>query len=239
MDLPFLAGPLGLGIGQRLYLDGMSGNCYLTIRQQMARPVDIEKRREIGAKAVEFLTEHGLDTSMAKLAEGLGFKRPTLLYYFPDRIAIFEQALADLLAEQAIYVVGKMGEHDHPIDQLYAQIKAVHAFHHEREERVLFLTQALAVGGKERTKNIVNIGNLAFETHRQALTQRIRDGIAAGQIADCDADSLIRICRAAIDGLMVQRVMMQCDLAPVHKLLWDGLLAPLKLTSTKTQQPQD
>lgn len=201
----------------------------------MARPVDIEKRREIGAKAVEFLTEHGLDTSMAKLAEGLGLKRPTLLYYFPDRIAIFEQALAELLAEQAVFVVGQMAAHEHPIDQLFAQVKAVHAFHHEREERVLFLTQALAVGGKERTKNIVNIGNLAFETHRQALTQRIRDGIAAGQIADCDADSLIRICRATIDGLMVQRVMMQCDLAPVHKLLWDGLLAPLKLTTATTQ----
>ena len=57
-------------------------------------------------------------------------------------------------------------------------------------------------------------------------------------VADCDADSLIRICRAAIDGLMVQRVMMQCDLAPVHKLLWEGLLAPLKLTSaTKTNNP--
>ena len=94
---------------------------------------------------------------------------------------------------------------------------------------MLFLTQALAVGGKERTRNIVHIGNQAFEAHRQALTQRIRDGIKAGLVADCDADSLIRICRAAIDGLMVQRVMTQCDLAPIHQLLWDGLLAPLKL----------
>ncbi len=197
----------------------------------MARPIDIEKRREIGANAVEFLTQHGLEISTAKLAEGLGLKRPTLLYYFPDRIAIFEQALAELLAEQAVFVVAQMAEHDHPIDQLYAQVRAVHAFHHEREERILFLTQALAVGGKERTRRIVEIGNQAFESHRQALTQRIRDGIKAGIVADCDADSLIRICRATIDGLMIQRVMTNCDLAPVHKLLWDGLLAPLKITS--------
>lgn len=203
----------------------------------MARPVDIEKRREIGAKAVEFLTEHGRDISTAKLAEGLGLKRPTLLYYFPDRIAIFEQALADLLAEQALYVVAQMSKHDHPIDQLYAQIRAVHAFHHEREERVLFLTQALAVGGKERTSNIVEIGNLAFESHRQALIQRIRDGIRAGIVADCDADALVRICRATIDGLMVQRVMTKVDLAPVHKLLWEGLLAPLKTTPKTKSLP--
>ena len=90
--------------------------------------------------------------------------------------------------------------------------------------------------GKERTRNIVDIGNQAFEAHRQALTQRIREGIKAGIVAECDADSLIRICRAAIDGLMVQRVMTQCDLAPVHELLWDGLLAPLKTTpKTKTR----
>ncbi len=194
----------------------------------MARPVDIEKRRQLGANAVKFLTEHGLETSTAKLAEGLEIKRPTLLYYFPDRIAIFEEALVALLAEQAAFVLARMSEHDHPIDQLFAQVKAVHAFHHGREERVLFLTQALAVGGKERTKSIVQIGNQAFESHRQALTKRIRDGIDAGIVAPCDADSLIRICRAAIDGLMVQRVMTQCDLAPVHQLLWEGLLAPLK-----------
>ncbi len=195
----------------------------------MARPVDIAKRKEIGAKAVEFLREHGLETSTSKLAEGLGLKRPTLLYYFPDRIAIFELALADLLARQAVFVVEQMSKHEHPIDQLYAQVRAVHAFHHEREERILFLTQALAVGSKERTRNIVDIGNQAFEAHRQALTQRLRDGIEAGLVADCDPDALIRLCRAAIDGLMVQRVMTQCALAPVHNLLWESVLAPLKL----------
>lgn len=199
----------------------------------MGRPVDTEKRGEICRKAVEFLREQGLNTSMAKLAEGLGIKRPTLLYYFPDRVAIFEQALADLLAEQAVFVVGRLMEHDHPIDQLYAQVRAVHEFHHERETRVLFLTQALAVGGSERTRHIVEIGNQAFAAHRQALTKRIRDGIEAGIIHPCDPDSLIRICRAAIDGLMVQRVMTGCELAPVHQLLWEGLLQPLK------REPQD
>jgi len=202
----------------------------------MARPVDIEKRRDLGANAVKFLTVHGLETSTAKLAEGLGIKRPTLLYYFPDRIAIFEEALAQLLGEQAIFVVGRMSQHTHPIDQLYAQVQAVHEFHHDREERVLFLTQALAVGGKERTRNIVAIGNQVFESHRQALTQRIKDGIKDGLVVDCDADSLIRICRACIDGLMVQRVMTQCDLAPIHTLLWDGLLAPLKTTPNNTKK---
>jgi AcrR family transcriptional regulator len=198
----------------------------------MARPIDSEKRVELCLKAVEFLRENGLETSTARLATALGIKRPTLLYYFPDRVAIFEQAMADLLAEQVNFVVARMMQHDHPIDQLFAQVRAVHAFHHEREDRVLFLTQALAVAGKERTANIVRIGNAAFEAHRQALGKRIRDGIERGIIHECDPDALVRICRATIDGLMVQRVMFQCDLEPVHELLWSGLLEPLKRDPT-------
>lgn len=198
----------------------------------MARPIDSEKRREICHQAVKFLSENGLETSTARLAEALDIKRPTLLYYFPDRVAIFEEALATLLAEQAVFVVAKMMKHDHPIDQLFAQVQAVHAFHHQREDRVLFLTQALAVAGKERTRNIVRIGNQAFEAHRQALGKRIRDGIARGAIHPCDPDALIQICRAVSDGLMVQRVMLDSDLKPVHELLWTGLLQPLKRIPT-------
>ena len=199
----------------------------------MGRPVDTEKRRHVCAQAVEFLRENGLNTSTSALAEGIGLKRPTLLYYFPERSMIFEQALADLLAEQAVFVMGRIAEHEHPIDKLYAQVRAVHEFHHERETRVLFLTQALAVAGTERTRHIVAIGNQAFEAHRQALTKKIHEGIEAGIISPCSPDALIRICRAVIDGLMVQRVMTNCDLAPVHTLLWEGLLQPLK------RQPQN
>ncbi len=199
----------------------------------MARPIDTEKRRELCQQAVDFLRKNGLDCSTSRLADGLGIKRPTLLYYFPDRVAIFEQALADMLAEQALFVVERMMKHEHPLDQLFAQVQAVHAFHHQREERVLFLTQALAVAGNERTRNIVHIGNQAFEAHRRALSKRIRDGIASGIIHDCDPDALIRMCRAVIDGLMVQRVMFEEDLGPVHQLLWKGLLEPLKRTPTR------
>ncbi len=195
----------------------------------MARPIDTKKRQEICDNAVNFLKEHGSDCSMAKLAEGIGIKRPTLLYYFPDRASIFEAALTQVLAAQAVFVVSQMMKHDHPIDQLYAQVVSVHAFHHGKEDRILFLTQAIALSGTERTAKFVAIGNQAFEAHRQALTKRIVQGIASGIIAPCDPDALIRICRATIDGLMVQRVMLQYDLAPIHQLLWTHLLEPLKL----------
>ncbi|MBL4635345.1 MAG: TetR/AcrR family transcriptional regulator [Kofleriaceae bacterium] len=194
----------------------------------MARPIDTKKRQEICDKSVNFFREHGIECSMSRLAEGLSIKRPTLLYHFSDRAAIFEFAFTNLLAKQAQFVIGKMMEHEHPIDQLYHQVKAVHEFHHGHEERILFLTQAIALSGSDRTKKFIEIGNQAFEIHRQALTKRIVAGIEAGTVHPCDPAALIHLCRAMIDGLMLQRVMLDVELAPVHSLLWEVLLAPLK-----------
>jgi len=174
------------------------------------------------------LRREGVDVSMTRLAEALEIKRPTLLYHFPDRVRIVEMALEDLLMQQAVYVVGEMMKHTNPIDQLYAQVVSVHAFHEGREERLLFLTQALAAAGVERTGRIIEIGNQVFEAHRQALAARLREGVKNGTVKPCDEMSLIRLCRSIIDGLMVQRVMTGCDLAPIHTLLWESVLAPLK-----------
>ncbi len=194
----------------------------------MARPVDREKRVELARQAVDVLGREGLHISTTRLAEALELKRPTLLYYFPDRAIIVEAALQDLLAEQARFVVERMAEHEHPIDQLYARICAVHEFHHGAEERVVFLTQALAAGGAGRMKHIIDIGNAAFERQRQVLEERIREGVRLGIVHDCDAQALTRLARSVVDGLMVQRVMTGCELGPVHEFLWEHLLAPLK-----------
>lgn len=195
----------------------------------MARPNDPAKRRDIARRAIEVLKREGMDISSTRLAQEIGIKRPTLLYHFPERISIIEMALANVLGEQAQFVVGRMMTHSHPIDQLYEQVRSVHAFHDGREERLLFLTQALAAAGSHRVSNIIAIGNQAFEAHRQALTKRLEAGIEQGIVRPCDCGSLIRICRAMIDGLMVQRVMTGCELAPIHQLLWESVLAPLKI----------
>ena len=194
----------------------------------MARTVNQDRRRELLNQAIGVLQRDGLGVSNTELAAALGLKRPTLLYYFPDRAILLEEALASMLAEQVAYVVEQMAQHEHPIDQLYAQVTSVHAFHHGREQRVVFLTQAIATVGAERMKQIIAIGNQAFEAHRTALVARIRDGIASGTVAACDPAALVSLCRSVVDGLMVQRVMLQEDLTPIHELLWSRLLAPLK-----------
>jgi AcrR family transcriptional regulator len=193
----------------------------------MARPPEPEKRLELAREAAQVLEREGLEISTSRLAEALGRSRSTLLYHFPTRARIIETALEALLTEQAIFVLGKIEKHRHPIDRLYAQLRAVHEFHHGREARIVFLSQAIAASG-DRMATIIEVGNQVFEAHRRAAADRVREGIERGTVAPCDADALVNMVRAVTDGLMVQRVMTGLDLTPVHELLWKNLLAPLK-----------
>lgn len=195
----------------------------------MGRPAEIEKRNDLAQSAVVVLQREGLDISMARLADALDIKRPTLLYHFPTKAHIVEKALEELLTEQAFFVLGKVSAHTHPIDRLFAQICAVHEFHHGREARVVFLSQAIAASSGARMAEIIDVGNRVFEAHRQAAGELIRRGIADGIVAPCDPDAIIALIRALTDGLMLQRVMVGIDVAPVLDMLWEHVLRPLKI----------
>lgn len=198
----------------------------------MARPAEPEKRLEIARDAVAVLARLGLGTPMSRLADELGVKRPTLHYHFPTRGHIVETALEELLTEQAMFVMERVNRHSHPIDRLFAQICAVHAFHHGREARIVFLSQAIAASG-ERVNEIIEVGNRVFEAQRRAAVELLEAGMAEGSVVPCDAEALISVIRALTDGLVAQRVMTDLDLAPVHDFLWTHLLSPLKKTRKK------
>jgi AcrR family transcriptional regulator len=203
----------------------------------MARPLDHDKRRALAREAVALMQREGVDVSMTRLAEGLGLKRPTLLYHFPTRAHIVETALQEMMMTQAAFVLARIESETHPLRRLYAQVCAVHEFHHGNEARLVFLTQAIATTGGERMKAIVEGAAKIFEAHRRANADRIRAGIAAGTVAPCDPDALVQLVRAVTDGLMLQRVTEGITLEPVHTLLWENLLAPLERTATPSREP--
>lgn len=195
----------------------------------MARPPDPEKRHDLARRAVLVLQTEGLDISMSRLAEALEVKRPTLLYHFASRAEIVETALEQSLLQQGAFVMAHVEKHQHPIDRMYAQLRAIHAFHEGQNERLAFLTQAIAVSGKERLDELIQLGNRVFDARRQETASRLREGMKRGVVGDCDPDVLIATLRALSDGLVVQRVMTGLALGPVHSLVWESLLKPLKL----------
>ncbi len=195
----------------------------------MARPSEPDKRVALARDAVAVLQRDGVDVPIAQLAEALGIKRPTLLYHFPSRSHIVECALEELLIEQWKFVTAKIEREAHPIDRLYAQVRAVHEFHRGKEARLVFLTQALAATAGSRLSEIVARASGIFEAVRKGNAERIRQGIRDGIVAPCDAEALVQLVRAVIDGLMLQRVTERVALAPIHDVLWQHVLAPLKI----------
>ncbi len=203
----------------------------------MARPPDPQKRRELARRAAVVLEREGLEISVARLAEALDVKRPTLLYHFPTYSEILELALEDVLTEQAGFVLAEIVKHAHPIEQLFAQLKAVHAFHRGKEARLVFLSQGIAATAGARLPEILERAGRVFEPYRRALADRIRAGIADGSVAPCDADALVALVRALMDGLIIQRVASGLDLAPLHELIWTNVLSPLVRTSPERTRP--
>ena len=205
----------------------------------MARPTDTQRRLDLALRSVEVLERVGLGMPTEQLALAVGLKRPTFVYYFPTHGHVIEAALVALFTEQAMAVLPAIEAHSHPIDRVFAQMRAVHAFHHGRESRVVFLTQAVATIGGARGSEIVARGAAVFAAHRRAAAERVREGISAGEVMPCDPDALVATMRALTDGLMVQRVTDGLDLAASHALIWKHLLLPLKRKPAgKTRAPK-
>lgn len=201
----------------------------------MSRPPDHGRRLELATRAAEILEKEGLGLSTERLAAALGIKRPTLLYHFPTHGHVIETALVALMSEQAAVVTREVERHAHPIDRLFAQMQAVHAFHAGREHRIVFLSQAIATLGGARGQEIVQRGVEVFAAFREAAAARVREGIARGEVQPCDADALVVTMRALTDGLMLQRVTDGIDLQAAHALVWAQLLAPLKRVPEDTR----
>lgn len=194
----------------------------------MPRPPEPERRRELAQRAIEVLEREGIGLSMTALADALSVKRPTLLYHFPSKAEILEDALLALLTEQAVFVLAEVDRHEHPIDRLFAQLRAVHAFHRGREARLVFLTQAIAATSGGRLSTLVETGGRILEAHRADTVARLRAGMASGSVAPCDPEALVACMRALTEGLIVQLVTHHGSLGAAHAFVWSHLLAPLR-----------
>jgi AcrR family transcriptional regulator len=202
----------------------------------LARPREDAKRSELANRAVAVLEREGLGISTEQLARELGVKRPTLLYHFPTYAEALETVLVSLLAEQMEFVSARVEKHEHPIDRMYARLVAIAEFHRGREARILFLSQAIAALGGARAVEIMQRASDFFEADRAAMVARVEAGIAAGIVEPCDANALVGMLRALIDGLTIQRVTTHHALEPVYQLVWERVLLPLKRTSPRTSK---
>jgi len=205
----------------------------------MARHVDQEKRAEILQAAFAFLRQQGSPrVTMTELARALGMKRSTLYWYFPDVASIFDAALDALFIEQDRFVSERIAGLSHPIDVLGAYLQAVHAFYAGRDDEIVFMFQFWAAGRPEAPDLALSRIRARYLPRREQAIALLRAGVESGQVRPCDPEALIGLVGAMIDGLLIQRQVTGAALAPIHAIIQDMLLAPLKVEPpTETMNP--
>lgn len=195
----------------------------------MARPVSTEKRRQLALAAFEAIRARGVyGVTMSELAETLGMKRPTLYWYFRDVGHVFETVLEHLLERQRAFLAQRLTGVAHPIDLLFAYAEGVWAFFDQEGPALLALVSFWGHTEVGEPTRVLEVTNRHFLPLVGAAVARLEDGIRRGTVAPCDPRAVVDLVATVIDGSLVHRVTRGVDFAPIGRLLWDAVLAPLK-----------
>ncbi len=193
----------------------------------MPRRPDLARRAELARAAFEVLRARGVQTSMRELADALGVKRPTLYFYFPDLGAVFESVLEETYRSLAEHVIARTREVAHPLDRLRAVVDATIAFHRERPQLIGGLFQLWAVGGRDFA-SVLDRERRIVVAARDALVADLRAGIARREVLACDAERVVDLVLAVVDGVLVHHVLGIARPDGVVEELADRVLEPLR-----------
>lgn len=203
----------------------------------MARKLDLVRRAELAARAVQVLRARGAHRcTMSDLAEALGVKRPTLYFYFRDLGAVFDVVFEDTQRRYLEHVGRTLADPDaHPIDALAAAARATAEFQEGQRDLVVLLFQLWAHGGSD-PERVLARGRELIEPSRQLLVARLAAGIAAGQVAPCDPARVVDLVLAVLDGAMVAQVTRRASPGPVVDELIARVLEPLALRPSRSRR---
>jgi AcrR family transcriptional regulator len=206
----------------------------------MARKADMARRADLAARAFEAIRARGVhQTSMSDLALALGIKRPTLYFYFRDLGEIFEAVVDETNRRMVAFVAGRLAGVEHPLDVLEALVRAQLDFHQGRRDVLILLFQMWAVAGSRDPERILERGRAFIEPVRAGLVARLRDGIAAGQVAPCDAGQVVDLALSVADGAIVQQMTRGADTGAIVAALRHHVLEPLrKLPRVRRPRPR-
>src|SRR5439155_12544098 len=117
-----------------------------------------------------------------------------------------ESVLDQTYQALAEYVVARTRAVDHPLDRLRAVVDATIAFHRERPQLIGGLFQLWAVGGRDFA-TVLDRERRIVVAARAALVADLRGGIAKKQVRACDADGVVDLVLAVVDGVLVHHVL--------------------------------
>ncbi len=215
----------------------------------MARTLDIARRAELAAAAVDVLRARGAHRcTMSELADALGLKRPTLYFYFKDLGAVFDAVFEDTQQRFLAHVARRLAVPglDHPIDALAAMARASAEFVAGQRELVALLVQLWSAHAGDPDR-LVARGRELSDPLRQGLIDRLAAGVVAGVVAPCEPGRVVDLTLAALDGALVAQVTRRAAPGPIVEELITRVLEPLAVrarparaarASTRTRSPR-
>lgn len=212
------------------FLDALSGfRKRQGSKRLCARPVSLEKRRELALAAFEVVRERGAhNVTMSDLASALGMKRPTLYWYFRDLGHVFDTVFEHVLERQREVVIANVAHVAHPIDQIVAYGDAMEAYFEREGPTLVSLIAFWGVAEGDQPNRVIETAMKSFQPVRLLAVERLRQGIREGTVEPCDPEGVIDLVAIAIDGFLLHRIARGLRWADVRKILWDRVLSPLK-----------
>lgn len=206
----------------------------------MARTLDIARRAELAAAAVDVLRARGVQRcTMSELADALGLKRPTLYFYFKDLGAVFDAVLEDTQRRFGEHVARRLSAPEivHPIDALIAMARASAEFVTGQRDEVALLVQLWSAHAGDPARVLARGRELA-EPLRQGLIARLADGVAAGTVAPCHPERVVDLMLATLDGALVAQVTRGAQPQPIVEELIARVLEPLAVRARPSRAPR-
>lgn len=105
-----------------------------SVPEKISRAMNRDQlRTDITAQAVRLFAECGFEgTSIALVAESVGISKQNLLYYFPNKLALYRHVLDEVLDEWLARMSALDDDSQEPADLLRAYIRAKLRFSRER-----------------------------------------------------------------------------------------------------------
>ncbi|MBI5611280.1 MAG: TetR/AcrR family transcriptional regulator [Deltaproteobacteria bacterium] len=196
----------------------------------MARTVDLHRRTDLALRALAFVRSQGMRRiTMSELAAALGMGRPALYWYFKNLGEVFDAVLAVILERQRAFLLERMAVTDDPLGMVEAWLRGVCAFYAEDPQLLAVLIQFWAMGDPERPEKVLEATRDYAVQLQDAATLLLGEAIAAGLVADCHVQTLVELCAATLDGLLIQQSRQGTDPLPALDLFCRRVLDPLRL----------
>ena len=200
----------------------------------MARPVDHARRTDLALRALAFVRSQGMRrVTMSELAAALEMGRPALYWYFKNLGEVFEAVLAVILERQRDFLVARMAGSEDPLALVEAWLRGVCAFYAEDPQLLPVLIQLWALGEPSHPQKVLETTRDYAIELQNAAHVLLSEAISAGQVAPCDIQSLVELCAATLDGLLIQQVRQGTDPLPALDLFCRRVLDPLRLPLPK------